>query len=43
MVPVHRKGDKQIFKNFQPISLPLSAGKIFKRLLYDKMLIKNFS
>ena len=37
VVPVHKKGDKQIFKNYQPISLLLIAGKIFERLLYDRM------
>ena len=31
------KGDKQILKNYRPISLLPIAGKIFERLLYDKM------
>ena len=31
------KGDKQILKNYQPISLPPITGKIFERLLYDRM------
>ena len=34
VVPVHKKGDKQILK---PISLLPIAGKIFERLLYDRM------
>ena len=37
VVPVHNKGDKQILKNYQPISLLPIAGKIFERLLYDRM------
>ena len=37
VVPVHKKGDKQISKNYRPISLLPIAGKIFERLLYDKM------
>ena len=37
VVPVHKKGDKQILKNYRPISLLPIAGKIFERLLYDKM------
>ena len=37
MAPVHKKGDKQILKNYQPISLLPIAGKIFERLLYDRM------
>ena len=36
-VRVHKKGDKQILKNYRPISLLPIAGKIFERLLYDKM------
>ena len=37
VVPVHKKGDKQILKNYRPISLLPIAFKIFERLLYDKM------
>ena len=37
VVPVHKKGDKQILKNYRPISLLSIAGKIFERLLYDMM------
>ena len=37
VVPVHKKGDKQILKNYRPISLLPIVGKIFERLLYDRM------
>ena len=37
MVPVHKKGDKKIIKNYRPISLLPITGKIFQRLLYDRM------
>ena len=37
VVPVYKKGDKQILKNYPPISLLPIAGKIFERLLYDRM------
>ena len=37
VVSVHKKGDNQILKNYQPISLLPIAGKIFERLLYDRM------
>ena len=37
MVPVHKKGDKQILKSYHPISLLPIAGKIFERLLHDRM------
>ena len=37
VVPVRKKGDKQILKNYLPISLLPIAGKIFERLFYDRM------
>ena len=37
VVPVHKKGDKQILRNYRPISLLPIAGKIFERLLYDRI------
>ena len=37
MVPVYKKGDNQILKNYQTISLHPVAGKIFERLLYGRM------
>ena len=33
VVPVFKKGDKQLLKNFLPISLLPITGKIFERLL----------
>ena len=37
VVPVHKKDYRQILKNYRPISLLPIAGKIFERLLYDRM------
>ena len=37
MVPIHKKGDKKILKNYQPISLLPITGKTLERLLYDRM------
>ena len=37
MVPIHKKGDKQILKNYRLISVLPVAGKILERLLYDRM------
>ena len=42
VVPAYKKGDKQIFKNYRPILLLPIAGKIFERLLYDRM-IESFT
>ena len=37
VVPVFKKGDKQLIKNYRPISLLPIIGKIFERLLYNLM------
>ena len=37
VVPVHKRSDKQILKNYRPISLLPIVGKIFERLLYARM------
>ena len=34
VVPVFKKGDKQLLKDYHPISLLSITGKIFERLLY---------
>ena len=37
VVLVHKKSDKQILKNYRPISLLPVCGKIFERLLYNRL------
>ena len=37
VAPIHKKGDKQTFKNYRPVSLLPICSKIFERLLYNKM------
>ena len=37
VVPVFKKGDKQLLKNYRPISLLPIIGNIFERLLYNQM------
>ena len=37
VVPTHKQGDKQILKNYRPLSLLPICSKIFERLLYNKM------
>ena len=35
VVPVHKKNYKQLVKNSIPISLLLTKGKVFERILYN--------
>ena len=37
IVPVHKKGDKQILKHYLPVSLLLICGKIFDRLICNNV------
>ena len=37
VVPIHKRHDKQNVKNYQPVSLLPIFGKIFERLIYNKM------
>ena len=37
VVPVQKKGDKQILNNCRPVSLLPICGKIFERLIYNKL------
>ena len=37
VVPTFKKGDKQCIKNYRPVSLLPVCGKVFERLLYNKM------
>ena len=37
IVPIHKKGDKQVLKNYLPVSLLLISGKIFERLIFNEM------
>ena len=36
IVPIHKKGDKQILKNYRPVSLLPICGKIFERLIFNE-------
>ena len=38
VVLVHKKGDKQIFKKYRPVSLLPICGKKFERLIYNNLL-----
>ena len=44
VVPVHKKGDKQVLRNYRPVSLLSICGKIFEHLIYNNLhefFIKN--
>ena len=38
IVPIHKKGDKQILKKYRPVSLLSICGKIFERLIFNELL-----
>ena len=35
--PIHKKGDKQVLKNYHVVSLLPICGKIFERLIFNEM------
>ena len=37
VVQIHKKDDKQCFKNYRPISLLPICGKIFEKLIFNEM------
>ena len=37
IVSIHKKGDKQILKNYRPLSLLPIYGKIFQRLIFNEL------
>ena len=37
IIPVHKKNEKNIVKNYRPISLLPISGKIFEKLIFDNL------
>ena len=37
MTPISKKGDKQLIKNYRPISLLPSCGKIFEKIIFNNL------
>ena len=37
IIPVHKKNDKQIVKNYRPISALPIFGKIFEKIIFNKV------
>ena len=39
LVPVHKKGDKQVVDNYRPVSILLIFGKILERLIFNSLFV----
>ena len=37
IVPVHKKGDKQLLENYRPVSLLPISRKVFEKILYNNI------
>ena len=37
IVPVHKKGDKQLIKNYRPVSLLPICGKLMEKLMFNSI------
>ena len=37
LTPIHKKGDKQLVKNYRPISLSPICGKIFEKIVFNQL------
>ena len=37
VLPIFKKGDKQIYENYRPVSLLPILGKILERLIFEEM------
>ena len=37
VTPIFKKGDKQLIKNYRPISLPPICGKIFEKIIFNNL------
>ena len=39
VTPIYKKGDKQLIKNYRPISLLPVCGKILEKIIFNNLLI----
>ena len=37
IVPINKKGDKQVLKSYRPVSLLPICGKVFQRLIFNEI------
>ena len=37
IVPIHKKGNKQLIQNYSPVSLLLICGKIFEKIIFNSL------
>ena len=43
VIPVHKKNEKNLMKNYRPISLLPICGKLFEKLIFDNLYNYVFS
>ena len=41
IVPIHKKSNKQNIENYRPVSLLPIWGKIFERLIFNEILLRQ--
>ena len=39
IIPVHKKGDKQLITNYRPVSLLPVCGKVFERIIFNSFFV----
>ena len=39
IIPVHKKGDKQLITNYRPVSLLPICGKVFEKIIFNSLFV----
>ena len=39
IIPVHKKGDKQLMTNYRPVSLLTICGKVFEKIIFNSLFV----
>ena len=40
IIPVHKKGDKQLITNYRPVSLLLICGNVFEKIIFNSLFVQ---